>query len=247
MNSNSSRNGAKASLLLSRRRKMVASLKITSRAMSGIEPHQRRDRIQSVEQEVRIDLVLQRLHAGVQQKAFLFFQLDLNAHAVENLQLDSDRCHHARRVDRAVHPVVVGTLDAENDEFGREISAPIRVCTKRKPITVQKNMICQSNRRGRGRLRRIMRKMPSIDERRERPDIILIDRHGAQLAGEKTRKHIERHRGPLAVQQRGYTHQHAAQRSGPASADHSQQKRSFKTHVAGLETLLRRFGSRRQP
>ena len=35
MNSNSSRNGAKASLLFSRRRRIVASLKITSRAMSG--------------------------------------------------------------------------------------------------------------------------------------------------------------------------------------------------------------------
>src|ERR1019366_1220640 len=35
------------------------------------------------------------------------------------------------------------------------------VCTKRRPITVQKNMICQSNRRGRGRLRRMMRKMLS--------------------------------------------------------------------------------------
>src|SRR5450631_2263733 len=35
------------------------------------------------------------------------------------------------------------------------------VCTNRRPITVQKNMICHSNRRGRDRLRRIMRKMPS--------------------------------------------------------------------------------------
>src|ERR1700739_4947511 len=51
----------------------------------GIEPHQRRNRIQCVEQEMRIDLVLQRLHAGVQQKPFLLFELDLNADAVKNL------------------------------------------------------------------------------------------------------------------------------------------------------------------
>src|ERR1700733_3433077 len=62
---------------------------------------------------MRIDLVLQRFHARVQQQPLLFFEFDLDANAVENLQLDADR-GYARRIDCAVYPVVVGTLDAKN-------------------------------------------------------------------------------------------------------------------------------------
>ena len=85
-----------------------------------------------------------------------------------------------------------------------------------------------------------------IDERRERPDVVLVDGHGAQLAGEKTAKHIERHRRPLAMQQRRDAHQHAAQRSRPASADHAQQQRGFETQVARQENSSARSESRRQ-
>src|SRR5580692_8027600 len=56
-----------------------------------IEADQRRNGIQCVKEEVRIDLVLQRLHAGVKKKALLLFQLDLDADAIEYLQLDADR------------------------------------------------------------------------------------------------------------------------------------------------------------
>jgi hypothetical protein len=47
-----------------------------------IEADQRRDRVQGIKKEVGIDLILQGLHAGVQQEALLLLQLDLNAHAV---------------------------------------------------------------------------------------------------------------------------------------------------------------------
>ncbi len=62
----------------------------------GIKAHQRRNRIQSIEQEVRIDLILQRLHAGVQQQALLLLEFDLNAYAVEDLEFDSDRRDRSR-------------------------------------------------------------------------------------------------------------------------------------------------------
>src|ERR1700676_822696 len=40
---------------------------------------------------MRVDLILQRCHASVQEKPFLFFELDLDAHAVPNLQFSSNR------------------------------------------------------------------------------------------------------------------------------------------------------------
>ena len=76
-----------------------------------------------------------------------------------------------------------------------------------------------------------------IDEWRERPDVVFIERHGAQLAGDKTAKHAEGQRRPLAVQQRGQGHQHAAQNARPAAADHAQQKRGLETQISGQKAL----------
>src|SRR5581483_823123 len=71
----------------------------------GIRAHQRRNRIQRVEQEVRIDLALQRLHARLQKQSFLLLQLHLDAHVVQHLQRDCHR-HHRARVDGELHPQV---------------------------------------------------------------------------------------------------------------------------------------------
>src|SRR5258707_13887967 len=46
-----------------------------------IETYQRRNRIQGVKEEMRVDLVLQRLHTRVQKQALLLLQLDLRAYA----------------------------------------------------------------------------------------------------------------------------------------------------------------------
>ena len=119
----------------------------------GIEAHQRRNRVQRIEQEVRIDLVLQRLHAGVQQQAFLLFQLDLDAHAVPDLQFGSD--HRDRRgVDQQLPPTRFG-LSRLKVRLGAKRESS--VCTKRSATMVTKNMVCHSNGRGVGRLRRIQR------------------------------------------------------------------------------------------
>ena len=52
---------------------------------------------------MRIDLVLQRLHAGMQQQALLLLQFDLNAHAVPDFEFRTN--HHDRgRVDQQFDP-----------------------------------------------------------------------------------------------------------------------------------------------
>ncbi len=78
-----------------------------------------------------------------------------------------------------------------------------------------------------------------IDERRKRPDIVFIERHGAQLPGEKSAEHMEWQSGPFPVEQSGNTHQRAAERTRPAPADHAQQQRSLKAQIACLKTGLR--------
>src|SRR3984885_15915185 len=62
---------------------------------------------------MRIDLALQRLHARMQQQPFLFLQLDLNADAVENFELNSNGGHR-RGIDRRIDPIVSGTLQTED-------------------------------------------------------------------------------------------------------------------------------------
>ncbi len=73
-----------------------------------IEAHQRRNRVQSIEKKMRIDLVLQCLHARVQQQPLLLFQFDLDAHAVEDLEFDPDGRYRGR-IDRRLNPQVAGS------------------------------------------------------------------------------------------------------------------------------------------
>ena len=120
--------------LLAQRRKGLARIQEAAQNRSQfedhlarlvrIEAHQRRNRIQRVEQKMRIDLVLQCLHARVEQQPFLFFQLDLYTNAVENLQLDTDRNHRCS-VDRCLHPEIVQAFDAENQT--RKVSRQLRL------------------------------------------------------------------------------------------------------------------------
>src|SRR6185437_7925754 len=71
------------------------------------DAHQRRNRIQRVEQKVRVDLILQRGHARLEQEPLLFLQLDLQTHAVPNLQLNHD--HRDRRGDEEnINPATAG-------------------------------------------------------------------------------------------------------------------------------------------
>ena len=77
-----------------------------------IEPHQRRNRVQRVEQEVRIDLALQRLHARLHQQALLLFQLHLDARVVPDLQRNAD-AHQHRRENRDCDPDV-RTIDRKD-------------------------------------------------------------------------------------------------------------------------------------
>src|ERR1019366_822350 len=72
----------------------------------GIEAHQRRNGIQRVKQEVRVDLILQRHHARLQQQPLLLFQLDLDADAVEDFQFRAHHHDHGQ-VDRALHQIRV--------------------------------------------------------------------------------------------------------------------------------------------
>src|SRR6202008_3683431 len=62
---------------------------------------------------MRIDLTLQSLHTGVQQKALLLLQFDLNAYAVKDLDFNSDG-RHCRRIDEPKDPQIVRTLDTVN-------------------------------------------------------------------------------------------------------------------------------------
>ena len=59
----------------------------------GIKAHQRRNRVQRVEQKMRIDLALQRVKTRFQKQALLLFQLHLNACEVPDLDWDRDGCH----------------------------------------------------------------------------------------------------------------------------------------------------------
>ena len=176
---------------------MVASLEITSRAVSGSKRTSEEIEFSVLKRKCGLIWFCSASMRACSSKPLLLLQLDLDAHAVENLEFDPDG-RHRRGVDRRPHPQVVG-LSMLKMECGK-YRASSRL-HKTQPTIVVKNMICQSNRRGRRQIAPNQAKNALIDEGRERPDVVLIERHGAQLAGDKTAKHTERHRRPLAMQQ----------------------------------------------
>src|SRR5208337_178006 len=181
---------------------------------------------------MRIDLILQRLHAGMQKQAFLLFQLDLNADAVKDLELNPNG-HRRGGINRHLNPQVAA-VHAEDGM--RKISRHLRLYETQTDDRGEEHDLPVEQARGR-QVAANQAIDAEIDKRGERPDIIFIKRHGAQLAGDETTEYSEGERGPFAVHKRGQGHQHAAQDSGPASANHSQQQRSFEAQVSGNEAV----------
>src|SRR5712672_574104 len=92
-----------------------------------------------------IDLVLQCFHARVQQQALLLLEFDLNAHAVENLEFDSDR-HCRRRINRRLDPQIAAVktedgmwkisrqlalYETQADDRGKKHDLPVKQARRR--------------------------------------------------------------------------------------------------------------------
>jgi len=64
-------------------------LTVISRAVR-LHANQRGDRVERVEEEVRVDLALQGVEAGFEQQALLFFELEFYAQGIPNLKRDAN-------------------------------------------------------------------------------------------------------------------------------------------------------------
>src|SRR5258708_12542417 len=131
---------------------------------------------------MRINLVLQRLHAGVQQEPLLFLQFDLSAHAVEYLQLDSN--HQCRGcVNRNLNPYITGALKTEDGT--RKVSRQLRLHEAQSDDGSKEHDLPVKQARG----WQIAPNQPvdaEIDERRERPDVVLAEVHPTHLPPNNT-------------------------------------------------------------
>ncbi len=192
-----------------------------------VNPDQRRNRIQRVKQKVRIDLVLQRLHARMQQQSLLLLEFDLNPNAVEDFQLDSNGDHRSG-VNSSFHPQV-GTLQAENRM--RKIARPFHLHKTQSNDGREKHDLPVEQTRS-GKVAANQAVNTQIDKRRERPDVVFIARHGAQLPGKKSAEQTKGQRRPFSVQHGRNGHQQAAQRARPATANRAEQKRGLKAQIS---------------
>ena len=90
MKASSSRRGAKWSWLR-RRPLMIRESRITmARACSGIDADQGGNRVQRIEEKVRIDLAGEGFEARLNQQPFLLFELDFVARVVPDLERERD-------------------------------------------------------------------------------------------------------------------------------------------------------------
>src|SRR5437868_2150034 len=140
----------------------------------GIEAYQRRYRIQRIEEEMRIDLILQRHHAGLQKQSLLLLQFDLDSHAIENLQLRPDH-DNGGRINCQLDPWIqalqaegcagekmsdLAVYEAEGHDRDKEHDLPVEQPRLRQ-IAPDPAVNAQ------------------VDKRRERPDVVFVQRKGA--------------------------------------------------------------------
>src|SRR5579859_898535 len=89
----------------------VAELQDNAAGGVGIDADKRGDRVQSVEEEVRIDLAGERVHPGAQQELLVAFEVHLDAGVVPDFQRRGDG-HQRGDEDQGELPVPVG-IDGE--------------------------------------------------------------------------------------------------------------------------------------
>src|SRR5882762_93007 len=199
----------------------------------GIEPDQRGDRIQRVEEKMRIDLVLEGFHAGLQQEPFLLFQFYLDPHSTENLQLGSDH-HDGGGIDRHLNPPV-RTLQREGRP--REV---VRQFAMHEPqghdrdekhdLPVKQSWL--------GQVAADPTIKAQIDKRRKRPDIFLVGRVPSQLSGDEPAQNVKGHGRPFAMQQGRKCDQAPAQHTRQTTANHAQQQGCLKRQISGKKAFL---------
>ena len=85
---------------------MLASLMISSRAVSGSKRTEDETEFRVLKRKCGLIWFCKRFHAGLQQQPLLFFQLDLDAHAVPRIFKFGSDYHDRRGVDRQFHPPV---------------------------------------------------------------------------------------------------------------------------------------------
>ena len=196
-----------------------------------IAPHQRRHRVQGVEQKVGVDLALQGFHARLQQQALLLLQLHLDAHVVQHLQRDRDG-HHRSGID--------GQRDCPVGGVEREDSARERAVQLNTDELKPQN---QEEERGLPVDERLANAAPypvidaEIEQRRERPDGFALGRDVAQQAGQHSGQNIHRQRQPLAPEQAPAGKPGCRQRFRQAAADDAHQDGALEGNVGGVEVV----------
>src|ERR1039458_8964094 len=197
----------------------------------GIAAHQRSDRIQRVEEEVGIDLALQRFHAGLQQQALLLLQLHLDAYVVQHLERDGDR-HDGARVDRQVdrpgirierkNALGKGTMQLYTDELQTQYEEEERGLPIDEGLAdAASNPVINAE----------------VEKRRKRPDRLAIGAEMTQHASQKSCQDVHRQRKPLAQKQRRQRNQDASRGASQTAADYAHQDGALESDVSSLEVV----------
>ena len=197
----------------------------------GLRADERGDRRQRVEQEMRVDLVRERLELRREQELLLLLQPVLDARVVPDLDRRRDGEHRreqhreqeARRRRRAVEeeqPVVIAPAQA--DDLPQELERHRREQQHDLPVHVE-----------RAEHRPDAPRHAREDERREVPDRFLRTELPQAAAG-KAAADGEGQRAPLADAERRDPDHDADRRARVRAGDEPREKRSLEREVGGV-------------
>src|ERR1700690_2620275 len=193
----------------------------------GIEANQRRNRVECVEQEMRVDLAGERVHARAEQELLILLEVHFDARVVPNFYGDGHAHHRRKNFERNERPVVRRNREQPGmrrngaREFNlTEFKSGADQQRQHRPIAFAKADQFYEP------LRNIQKK-----ERAEMPDVFLFRNHFADHAGEQSDQRGKRARQPLVMAECGKRDERAAEQSNDAPANQAHQKGSFEHQI----------------
>ena len=243
MKLSSSRSGLKFSCLRNRPPQDVGELVDHRARLVGIGPDQRGDRIQRVEQEVRVDLAGERRQPRLHQQLLLLHQLGLVAGVVPDLERQRHREQRGHVDDHGGQRVRRGpAADAGRTRSpGRGGPASAAGTPRRRSPAGRTSW--KAVRRGRGRAEEPAD--AEIGQRREAPDLLGVRSAIPQQAAQHADGGQQRHGQVLAVEHGRQRNQDAGDQAGHVAAENARQQARFQAEVDGLVGPRARDDARR--
>jgi len=199
----------------------------------GVDPDERGYRVQSIEEEVGIDLAGERLQTRFDEEPVLFLQFDFVARGVPDLDGERDGEIDGRVNGQNAPPCAIFGRGIEREHVGAFEGVGDGLAQEfRGDDTDEQDQVKHGPSEVAALAERL--KEAQVEERRSAPDVVFVGGEIAQHAAEQSDPGIEGEGGELSMEERREGDQQARGHAGDVAAEQSGEQAAFETKIGGV-------------